>query len=76
MHILFFFTNNKDEKSWIADVCLFDILRKLEYPTTHLSTQGGKIERFSFEVESAFFLYFYGAFSRQIPSIQYRSDPT
>lgn len=27
---LIFFTNNKDEKSWIADVCLFDILRKLE----------------------------------------------
>lgn len=27
---LIFFTNNIDEKSWIADVCLFDILRKLE----------------------------------------------
>lgn len=27
---LIFFTNNKDEKSWIADVCLFDILRKLK----------------------------------------------
>lgn len=27
---LIFFTNSKDEKSWIADVCLFDILRKLE----------------------------------------------
>lgn len=27
---LIFFTNNKDEKSWIADVWLFDILRKLE----------------------------------------------
>lgn len=27
---LIFFTNNKDEKSWIADVRLFDILRKLE----------------------------------------------
>lgn len=27
---LIFFTNDKDEKSWIADVCLFDILRKLE----------------------------------------------
>lgn len=27
---LIFFTNNKDEKSWTADVCLFDILRKLE----------------------------------------------